>query len=277
MKDISNNSLIQSFENVLPYLSAFFDEDVSLGIADSVKYLKVINSEKLPLNAKAGDPIPQKGAAYEALKSGKVTVREVPKEVYGVPFKSYGIPIVDEKNNVIGVVLAGKSLERKNEISALSKNLSSSLQNISSAIQHISVEVQNVVDSNGEILNEVNIAKENTNGSDEILTFINGISKQTNLLGLNAAIESSRAGEAGKGFAVVAQEIRKLANSSSESVQKVDGILKKIEESVENISQKINKTNTSVETQASSLEEITASIQELSSVAQILEELSKKL
>ncbi|KEI13909.1 chemotaxis protein [Clostridium novyi B str. ATCC 27606] len=59
------------------------------------------------------------------------------------------------------------------------------------------------------------------------------ISKNTNLLALNAAIEASRAGEAGKGFAVVAEEIRKLAEKSSESVEFIQGTVSKVFNSVQ--------------------------------------------
>ncbi|MDE7334466.1 MAG: hypothetical protein K2O16_19995 [Lachnospiraceae bacterium] len=94
--------------------------------------------------------------------------------------------------------------------------------------------------------------------SEEITGFvdvINNIAEQTNLLSLNASIEAARAGEAGRGFAVVAEEIRKLADQSKESGNKIRSI-------VENIGSTTNKTTASakkaagmVNDQAHALEE----------------------
>ncbi|MGB9661500.1 MAG: methyl-accepting chemotaxis protein [Moorellaceae bacterium] len=78
------------------------------------------------------------------------------------------------------------------------------------------------------VVERLGVLKDTVGQVGEILEVINGIAEQTNLLALNAAIEAARAGEAGRGFAVVADEVRKLAEQSRASSDKIRDLLNNI-------------------------------------------------
>ena len=77
----------------------------------------------------------------------------------------------------------------------------------------------------------------------EITKMISGIASQTNMLSMNAAIEAAHAGDYGRGFAVVAEEIRTLAETSSENSREIAGILKNMVSSIDGVSESVGQTD----------------------------------
>lgn len=93
---------------------------------------------------------------------------------------------------------------------------------------------------------EKNIVKSIEEGSivEKIIVMVNtikNISKETNLLSLNAAIEAARAGEYGKGFVVVAEEVGKLANQSADAVKEVEDVINRVKYAFNDLSSNSNE------------------------------------
>ena len=109
-----------------------------------------------------------------------------------------------------------------------------------------------------EQISQNNDAAANINKAIEL---IKALAKQTNLLSLNASIEAARAGEAGKGFAVVAEEIRKLADQSSDNALEIERIVKELINNVESSVSKMNEVMLNVQKQQECLDETRTAFQ----------------
>ena len=162
-----------------------------------------------------------------------------------------------------GLEVVQQTAQKAEEGTSMSDKTVSQMNDIAKAVEESSKIVQELGENSKEI------------GS--IVEVISSIAEQTNLLALNAAIEAARAGEHGKGFAVVADEVRKLAESSQQSVQKIGDIIGTIQVTTDKAVVTMNKGYELVKDGRENVSETGKSFHEIVSMIQQADENSQQV
>ncbi len=160
-------------------------------------------------------------------------------------------------------VLFDRMLDSFNYAFQYIDSIVSTMQDLQEQFSDLSQDIAQQEEQRQSLNAHLNDLTSNASKAQNILTVINGIAEQTNLLALNAAIEAARAGEHGKGFAVVASEVRTLSHNTQQSLSATN--------------KTINNTSTSVNLIKDTISQVIQLMNDANSSSQHLSEDMKKL
>ena len=170
------------------------------------------------------------------------------------------------------------------EVATHANNTADSAKQAQSAADEGKVRFQRVIHSMHKVAAEAGKGAEVVEGlahdSEQItsiLTVIQGIADQTNLLALNAAIEAARAGEQGRGFAVVADEVRHLAQRTAESTAEINQIIDTVQTGALNAVRAIESGQSRSEEGVTQVTEAGAMLQRITGAVEAIRDMNRQI
>lgn len=273
----ANESIFDKFFHVLPVVKELIRGDVTMAVCDREKYIFSLINPKIDTGVKAGMALKSGTAVVRAMDEKIVIHMRGDKEKFGVPYIGAAVPIFGEGDEIIGAVAFVESVDLYDAVSEMAASLSEAIGTIAGNSEEVAAQTQEVAAACKSLTQLVQGSGVRVRETGQVLGIIKRVADQTNLLGLNAAIEAARVGVHGRGFAVVADEIRKLADNSACSVSKIAEIIKSVQVDSEVNQRELGRIEEMISQIAQAINDVAESIQTSGAVASKLDSVAESL
>ncbi|MER1985706.1 MAG: methyl-accepting chemotaxis protein [Solibacillus sp.] len=259
---------IEALAHVLPYIHMAFKGEAMMVVAskETGTILKYLRGNRIDAGSKDGQQVNQSDSNLQIAFRGQKADVIVPKEVYGTAFNAFSFPI-EENGKVVGALGFGHPIDDKLKLDSYMNNMQDIISNLQDNIHTLASHSEELAATSEEIDKQAQIALTDAEKSNEVTSLIKSISRQTNLLGLNASIEAARAGQHGAGFNIVAQEVRKLSSETSTATENIEKSLANINANLLNLKDNMGQINSASNEQAQLIQNFSEIIEELGTLS----------
>jgi len=277
--ETKQDAALEAMMKFAPTIKNCFFNDVMITLSNLTEVIYQLDSvsDSHIMTNTVGRPLQGQDPMLEVIRKKKPLQISLPKEMYGFAMRLAIAPIFNDDQQIVGTISISRNNNDQSDLIDVAKTFTES----STQLNYSANELTSLSNTLASYMNIVNSAQtdltEQMVDSTKILDMINTVAKNTRILGFNAGIEAARSGEHGKGFAVVAKEITKLADQTAGSVNDIKSVLHSMRTKVDEITVTIKNTIELAESQVHATSDIAQALEQLSTVADTIDDLAKKM
>lgn len=264
--DMENLNLLDVLTMAVPTFHRLMKGKNVIAIADPEQYRIYVPGQDMDHNLRAGSKLISGSVMHRVIVENTRVVIRTDSEVFGFPYIARAIPLHNELGKVIGGCIFCERVDHQDELLSISEHLVNITRTVGDLLEKLNQSAETLFGSSNDLkgLADESFAKVAQTYDD--LNLIRHVNGDIKILGFNAALEAARAGDNGRGFRVVSEEMRKLADNSNISLQKIECALKDTKTISETVIDEASSLEENVKRQSESIATIYGMMQEIQAI-----------